>query len=219
LTIELPAGIIARTRACAAEEWFMIRRFVFACMCLLLMSPVVAARGAGPSSAPSAGNETPAQGLKAYNAGIRAEDSDAMLGRIYAAGADEQRLARAMVRTDVCMGRLLKATRDKFGDAGLKKMAAAVGDASDEDIDAAPVTIDGDHAVIKLPIAGYAMVRDGGRWKIDASSLLIGSGERATAAADRIAALGSRAQVLADAVAAGKYKSVDDVIEKFKSPG
>jgi hypothetical protein len=201
----------------------MTRTLVLAGLGLLVASAVAGARQAEPTTSPATGPaasaETPAQGLKAYNAGIRAEDSDAMLGRIYIAGANEERLAKAMVRTDVCIGRLLKTTREKFGEAGLKKMAAAVGDANDEDIDASPVTIDGDHAVIKLPAGGYSMVRDGGRWKIDASALLLGSREPSAAAADRIAQVGSRAQVLADAVAAGKFKSVDDVIQKFKNPG
>jgi len=200
----------------------MTRSLALACLCLLVASAVAGARQAAPSTSPAplpAAGETPAQGLKAYNAAIRAQDSDAMLSRIYVASANEDRLAKAMVRTDVCMGRLLKATREKFGDAGLKKMAAAVGDANDQDIDASPVTIDGDHAVIKLPVGGYSMVRDGGQWKIDASALLLESREPPAEAADRVAQLGSRAQVLADAIAAGKFKSVDDVIQKFKTPG
>ena len=200
----------------------MTRSLALACLCLLVASAVAGARQAAPSTSPATlpgAGETPAQGLKAYNAAIRAQDSDAMLSRIYVASANEDRLAKAMVRTDVCMGRLLKATREKFGDAGLKKMAAAVGDANDQDIDASPVTIDGDHAVIKLPVGGYSMVRDGGQWKIDASALLLESREPPAEAADRVAQLGSRAQVLADAIDAGKFKSVDDVIQKFKTPG
>jgi hypothetical protein len=173
-------------------------------------------KSAPPTTAPvQAGSDEIKAALKAYNAAMAAEDVDGMLAHVHGTTESGQRIAKAITRTDTQVSKLLKAARDKFGADAAAKLGKAVGDVSNEDIDSGTVAIDGDQATVRHGQGGgIALIRAAdGKWKINADSL---GGANPDAVIQSFSATGNRAKVIAQEVAADKFKSIDEVIDRFQ---
>ena len=94
-------------------------------------------------------------------------------------------------------------------------LGKAVGDVSNEDIDAGTVAIDGDRATVRHGAGGgIELIRaSDGKWKINADTL---GGANVDAVVQSFSATGNRAKVIAQEVAADKFKSIDEVIDRFQ---
>ena len=93
---------------------------VLLCSAALAAQDPATAPAVSPTTAPG---ESPKSALKAYNAAMRAGDVDGIVALQHATNETEQRVARAVARSEVYVGSLLQAARMKFGDAGAAKVS------------------------------------------------------------------------------------------------
>jgi len=182
---------------------------------MVLILPRSAA--AEPTTAPQAASETPKGGLKAYNAAMRAEDVDGMLACTYAPTEDAQRVAKAMAASDTQTARLLKVTREKFGALASTSLGTVIGDAGDAEIDASGEVIEGGTAVVTFPNGGSSgLILVDGQWKVNIVAMIKNANGNVDALVAAVSRVGDRAKVVADEVAAGKYKRIDQVIDRMQ---
>jgi hypothetical protein len=154
--------------------------------------------------------------LKAYNAAMRAGDIDGMLALAHTTNEDEARFAKAIARADAHVAKLLSAAHERFGADARAKVGDAIDDADDDDIDAATVLAEGDRAAIAFQSGGSApMVRIDGTWKVNSGRFLQELGP-VDDAIDSFNRRGNFAKVVAQDVAAGKYKTLDELLERIR---
>jgi hypothetical protein len=186
-------------------------------MLLLVVAIVSAVRASpDPATAPAALPETPRNGLKAYNSAMKAQDMDGMLARTHGPTEDAQRVAKAMARSDAHTARLLNATRDKFGALASTSLGKAIGDASDAEIDAGTERITGNSAIVTFPNGGSTgLILVDGIWKVDITAMIKNADGNVELLIEAVSRVGNRAKVVAQEVADGKYKRVDQVIDRM----
>jgi len=172
---------------------------------------------AEPTTAPQTTAETPRGGLKAYNTAMRAQDVEGMLACTYAPTEDAQRVAKAMAASDAQTARLLKVTGEKFGALASTSLGTVIGDAGDTEIDASGEVIEGNIATVTFPNGGSTgLILVDGRWKVNIVAMIKNANGNVDALAVAVSRVGDRAKVVADEVAAGKYKRIDQVIDRMQ---
>lgn len=131
-----------------------------------------------PASAPApttrVGDDTPLDGLKAYQAAAQAGDRDAMLRRIITGSSYEAAVANASVDTDLVLAKLYKAATDKFGADAKTKIAEIFDDKGIDDV--GKIDLRGDRALVhdKSGAPRFRMARQDGIWKQDMGGSLNG---------------------------------------------
>jgi|SRR5688500_1202322 hypothetical protein len=171
-----------------------------------------------PASPTTAPGHSPKSSLKAYNAAMRAGDADGIVALMHAADEKEQRVAKAIARSEVYVGKMLESVRGKFGPEGAARAARAIGDVSDADIESSVETIEGDRAILRFGGEGGSatLVRVDGEWKSSTAAVLRGFNGDADAAVDQFQRRGNFAKVLAQDVAAGQVKTPDEVVARIE---
>lgn len=191
----------------------MLNRSIGRVVVALIVAAAPHAFADEPATQPA---QTPKAVLQSYNAAMRAGDVDAIIAIYHASDETEQRVVRAVARSEAYVGGLLVAVKEKFGDDSVKRVGEALNDVSDADIEAADVTIDGERAVLRFAGGGGAvMVLADGRWRASAAEIIEDYGS-AQVAIDQTARRGNFAKVLAQDIAAGQVESVDAVVDRIQ---
>ena len=203
------------------ESMWLLPRYILLFMSLgPCVQLVRASESTQPGTATTADvvEDSPKAALKAYNAAMRSRDVAAMVSLQYATDDDQRHVARSCAQSDLEVGRLIKTTREKFGDDAAKKISQAINDEGDDDIDAAQETINGDHGGVAF--AGSddptPMVRVDGAWKVDIAAMLKDFDGTADTFSDQVIRRGSAAKVTAQELVAGQYPSADAVVSALK---
>lgn len=184
---------------------------------LVLLTPIGWLRAEPPATAPATRPaQSPQQMLKAYNAAMRAGDADTIEKMHHAITEAEQRVARAMGRSEAYVGKMLDAANASFGADGVAKVGRAFNDISDADIDASEVTIEGNAAVMSFAGGGTTeFVIADGQWKIPVASQMRGSGN-ADLVIDSVSRRGNFAKVLAQDISSGQVKTADEAVVRIQ---
>lgn len=168
-----------------------------------------------PASTAPAGHDAKAA-LKAYNAAMRAGDIEAMVALQHTTADDQARFAKTIARADAHVAKLLVAAQERFGGDAQVRVGQAIHDASDADIDAAAIELDGERVNIHFHSGGSAPMRQvNGKWKCDTGSLLGEFKNNVEAGIDHFSKRGNFAKVTAQDIAAGKYKTLDELLDRI----
>jgi hypothetical protein len=149
---------------------------------------------------------------------MRTGDVATMVALQYATNDDERLVARSCAQSDFEVGKLIRTTREKFGDDAAKKISIAISDEGDDDVDAASQTIIGDHAGITFPGGGdpSPLIRADDAWKIDVATMLKQYDGTAQTLSDQVIRRGSAAKVTTQELLAGQYANPDALIDALK---
>jgi len=163
--------------------------------------------------------DSPKAALKAYNAAMRAGDVAAMVSLQYATDDDERRVARSCAQSDLEVGRLIKTSREKFGDDAAKKVSETINDEGDDDIDAAGETVNGTHGGVTFVGSDdpTPLIRVDGAWKVDIAAMLKQFDGTADALSDEVIRRGSAAKVTTQELVAGQFASADALVDALKT--
>jgi len=189
---------------------------------VLLAGPISASPATGPASKngsePVAVVQSPKEALKAYNDTAAAGDADKLIAMQQANNDAERRVAQLMAATDIAVAKLERAASEKFGHAAKEKVAKAIHDATNADIDAADQTIEGDKARIKFKDSDSPtiMVKVEGTWKPDVSAAVEASGGDADAICDYLVKRTQTAEHAMQELTAGHYPDVDALVSAIK---
>ena len=201
---------------------FLIARYILSFLSIGLTAEFVHASETTEPAAPTTAAvivDSPKAALKAYNAAMRSGDVAAMVDLQNATNDDERRVARSCAQSDLEVGRLIKTTRDKFGDDAAKKISEAINDEGDDDIDAASETINGDLGGVTF--AGSSdptpMIHVDGAWKVDIAAMLKDFDGNAATLSDQVIHRGSAAKVTTQELVAGQYSSADALVDALKN--
>lgn len=201
----------------------LVTRLMLSILSILLSTQFVRASDASqPATAAtiaSVAEESPKAALKAYNAAMRAGDVAGMVGMNYATNDDERRVARACAQSDLEVGRLIAAARDRFGDDAAKRVSEAINDEGDADIDAGTETINGNHGGVTF-VGGdepSPLIKVNGQWKVDVGAMIKQFSGPPDQLADSVIERGSAAKVTRQELVAGQYPSVDALVDALKS--
>ena len=161
---------------------------------------------------------SPKSALKAYNLAMRLGDFAGMLALQHAVTDDELHVARASSQSDLQVAALEQAARDKFGEAGEKQIAAAIGDEDDSAVDAAKETITGSTAQLQFSSdPPVPMIRINDRWAVDVAASIREFNGDADALCDQVIRRGSAAKVTAQEIVAGQFAEAAAAVEALKS--
>ena len=198
-----------------------ITRYILSFISLVFASSFVRASAStqGSSSTTAAVVEdSPKAALKTYNAAMRSGDVATMVSLQYATSDDERLVARSCAQSDMEVGKLIRTTREKFGDDAAKKISVAINDEGDDDVDAATQTILGDHGGVTFPGGGdpSPLIRVDGAWKIDVAAMLKQYDGTAQTLSDEVIRRGSAAKVTTQELLAGHYSTPDALVDALK---
>jgi len=170
-----------------------------------------------PATRPA--DASPVDAMLRYNAAMRAGDTQGIIDSYHTTTPEEARYVRLIADAETHIGRLLTESARRFGEPAAKKVGKAIGDLGDDDARRAKVTTDGDTAqlVFDDPDFPLNLIRIDGVWKYDFRKWLgAESGLPTQIWVEGAMRTGHLAKVLAQDVAIGKFKTVDELIAEIE---
>jgi hypothetical protein len=198
-----------------------LTRYILSFTSLIFASSFVRASASTAPASPTTAaviEDSPKAALKAYNAAMRTGDVATMVALQYATNDDERLVARSCAQSDYEVGKLIRTTREKFGDDAAKKISIAINDEGDDDVDAAAQTIIGDHGGVTFAGGGdpSPLIRVDGVWKIDVATMLKQYDGTPQTLSDEVIRRGSAAKVTTQELLAGQYATPDALVDALK---
>ncbi len=193
-------------------------RIAGSCLLIAILAAATSARPTTASTTQPA--DSPKAALRQWDHRFETCGMETAMQAFHTTNVKEEKLARAMARLSVAMGRMQKAAREKWDAAAATRVVHAAGDATASDIDRAGEEIDKNHAVVSFVDDEFdpiPMVRVDGVWKVDVRALIDDIDGDLDGVCSRTGDYTDSIERGTRAVAAGTYDSVEQVCRMIET--
>jgi hypothetical protein len=183
-------------------------------------APPPSAPATQPATAPAADPTTPKGTLKLLSSAMERGDAQQIRELVVASTPIEQKMLAAQIAQAQAMAQLRKSLLASFGQGGIDELMPGQPTAEQQvaAIDAADAKLEGETASIALGPDTYNLTRVDGTWKVTLTSLAEQiEPQMLDRSLDEMTAKSTVIKETADEVAAGTYKTTDEVAQALQA--